>query len=323
MPRQTLLRRVFSANAVVLVTAVVLLALLPVTVSWPVNAGEALVLAAGLLVMLATNLVLLRRVLMPLGRLRDAMATVDPLRLGETVDVGARSVEIAELTSAFNDMLRRLDDERRDSARRAQSAQERERRALSLELHDQIGQNLTALLLQLDVASRFAATPAQRAALETSLQTVRDCLEQVRGVVRRLRPEALDDLGLVSALEHLCDRVGHDTGLLVDRSLDHRIPPLSPDAQLVVYRITQESLTNAVRHSGAGRVLVRLEPARGGARLTVTDDGTGMSDQAAEGSGIRGMRERSLMVGAALRVVPRRPSGTSVTLEIPAAEVRA
>jgi two-component system, NarL family, sensor histidine kinase UhpB len=323
MPRQTLLRRVFSANALVLVTAVALLALLPVTVSWPVNAGEALVLAAGLLVMLATNLVLTRRVLMPLGRLRHAMATVDPLHLGGAVDVGARSVEIAELTATFNDMLRRLDHERRDSARRTQSAQERERRAISLELHDQVGQNLTALLLQLDVASRFATTPAQQSALETSLQTVRDCLEQVRSVVRRLRPEALDDLGLVGALEHLCDRVGHDTGLLVDRSLDHEIPALSPDAQLVVYRITQESLTNAVRHSGAGRVLVRLEQACGGARLTVTDDGAGMPDGAAEGSGIRGMRERSLMVGAALRVVPRRPSGTSVTLEIPAAEARA
>ncbi len=320
MPRQTLLWRVFSANAIVLVTAVALLALLPITVSWPVSLGEVLVLAGGLLVMLVANLVLLRRILTPLRRLRSAMSTMDPQRLGEPVDVGARSVEVAQLTSAFNDMLDRLDHERRESSRRTQAAQEQERRSLSLELHDEVGQNLTALLLQLDVVSRSAANPGQEAALATSIGTVRDCLEQVRTIVRRLRPEALDDLGLVSALEHLCDRVGNDTGMIVDHSLDPEVPRLTPDAQLVVYRVTQESLTNAVRHSGARRVLVKLQPADGGLRLTVTDDGVGVPEGRAEGSGIRGMRERALMVGAALRVAPRSPSGTSVTLEIPATE---
>jgi len=299
---------------------VALLALLPVTVSWPVSLGEALVLAGGVLVMLVTNLVLLRRILTPLGRLRDAMSAIDPLRLGEPVDVGARSIEVAELTTAFNDMLDRLDHERRESVRRTQSAQEQERRSISLELHDEIGQNLTALLLQLDVALRSAASPAQREVLETSSDTVRDCLEHVRGIVRRLRPEALDDLGLLGALEHLCDRVGHDTGMLVGRSLDPAVPQLSPDAQLVVYRVTQESLTNAIRHAGARNVRVELQPSGGGARLTVTDDGIGLPEGTREGSGIKGMRERSLMVGAELRVGSRSPSGTAVLLEIPATE---
>lgn len=321
-PRQSLLWRVFSANAIVLSASVLLLAVLPVTVSWPASRGELVYLACGLLVMLVVNLILLRRVLGPLRRLRDAMSSIDLLRPREPVDVGARSSEVAELTQAFNDMLARLDHERRESARRAQSAQEQERRALSLELHDEIGQNLTALLLQLDVASRVAATPKQRRTLEASVDTVRQSLEQVRAIVRRLRPEALDDLGLISAIDHLCERVGSDSGLAIERSLDPELPRLSSDAQLVVYRVAQESLTNVVRHSGAHRAIVELEPCEDGVRLRVADNGAGTPSAENEGSGIRGMRERALMVGAALRVEERAPSGTEVVLEIPAEELR-
>ncbi len=320
MPRHSLLWRVFSANAIILILAVAFLAVLPVTVSWPVQLGESLVLAGGLLVMLFANLVLMRRILTPLGRLRAAMTRIDPLGPRGPVDVGARSVEVAELTLEFNRMLERLDHERRESSRRTQAAQERERRALSLELHDQVGQNLTALLLQLDVASRAAGTPEQRSALQTSTETVRESLEQVRSIVQRLRPEALDDLGLLSAIGHLCDRVGHDTGMLIDHAFDPDLPTLSPDAQLVVYRVTQEGLTNAVRHSGAQHVMVELAASDGGARLTVTDDGIGAPPDARDGSGIRGMRERALMVGAALRVDPLPASGTQVVLDIPPEE---
>lgn len=323
LPRQSLLWRIFAANALVFVSAVLLLALLPVTVSWPINRGEVLVLGGGLLLMLLANFVLLRRLLTPLRRLRQVMTTVEPLGPRESIDVGARSVEVATLTAAFNDMLERLDHERRASARLAQSAQEQERRALSLELHDEIGQNLTALLLQLDVAMRSSVDPGQRAALELSIDTVRECLGQVRAIVRRLRPEVLDDLGLVSAVEHLCDRVQHDTGLRVERVCDPQLPRLSSDAQLVVYRVTQESLTNAARHSGAAGVMVSLDRHDdGGVRLVVSDDGVGPTAGGREGSGLRGMRERALMVGATFRVMRREPSGTQVVLEVPPEEVR-
>lgn len=208
------------------------------------------------------------------------MSSIDLLRPREPVDVGARSSEVAELTQAFNEMLARLDHERRESARRAQSAQEQERRALSLELHDEIGQN------------------------------------------RRLRPEALDDLGLISAIDHLCERVGNDSGLAIERSLDPGLPGLSSDAQLVVYRVTQESLTNVVRHSGACRAIVELESCDDGVRLRVADDGAGTPSAENEGSGIRGMRERALMIGAALHVGRGAPTGTEVVLDIPAEELR-
>jgi two-component system sensor histidine kinase UhpB len=311
---------VFVANAAVLVTAVFLLAALPVTVSWPPSVGELIVLACGLAVMLVANLLLMRRLLTPLRRLRRVMSTVDPLMLGRPVDVGARSIEVAALTASFNAMLARIDQERRDSSRRAQAAQEHERRALSLELHDQIGQNLTALLLQLDVVSR-TATEEQSAKLEALIETVRECLEQVRAIVRRLRPEALDELGLITAIDHLCDRVESDSGLAIERALDPDLPGLSSDAQLVVYRVLQESLTNVVRHAGSLCAHVELAPVDGGVRLSVRDDGAGLGEAVHEGSGIRGMRERALMIGATLDVRPLDSSGTEVTLQVPEQEL--
>lgn len=310
----------FASNALVLIAAIVLLAALPVTVSWPVTVQEALVLVGGLVLMLVVNLVLMRRVLAPLQRLRGAMQTVDPLQPGEPVDVGARSIEVAELTSAFNDMRARLERERGESTRRVQLAQEEQRRELSLELHDEVGQNLTALLLQLDVALR-SAPPEQRAALETSLETVRDSLDRVRRIVRGLRPEALDELGLARALNHLCNRVARDSGLQIGREVERDLPPVSPEAQLAIYRVAQECLTNAVRHAGAETATVRLASHDGGVRLSVADDGSGIAHGVREGAGIRGMRERALMIGAALHVTGGE-RGTEIVLDVPGEQAR-
>lgn len=317
-PRHSLLRRLFVANAAVLVAATVLIAFLPVTVSWPITIGEAIVLVLGLPVILIANWLLLRRILTPLSRLRTAMTEIDMAGPREPVDVGAKSVEVAQLAASFNAMLERLAHERRQSVRRAHQAQEQERRALSLELHDEIGQNLTALLLQLDVASRSTSDPAIRQTLENAVETTRECLDQVRVIVRRLRPEVLDDLGLVGAIEHLCDRMAGDTGIEIDRALESGLPKLDPDSQLVVYRVTQESLTNIARHSGAKNAKVALGGHAGGSRLVITDDGIGLPEGTSDGSGIRGMRERALMIGAELHVAPREPSGTQVDLVLPA-----
>lgn len=317
MPTRSLLWRVFTANALVLSAAALALALTPATVSWPVDAGEAVLLTGGLAFMLLADLLLMRRALAPLGRLWDAMRRVDPLHPGQRVDPGARSVEVAELAAAFNDMLDRLERERRDSARRTQAAQEDERRWLSLELHDEIGQSMTALLLQLDVLSR-TATPAQAPLVQAATEATRDCLQRVRAIVHRIRPEALDDLGLPSALVQLCERMSASGALQVGWELDRDLPVLTDDAQLVVYRVAQESLTNIVRHANARLATVALRRHAGGVRLTVTDDGTDGAAATAEGSGIRGMRERALTIGATLRI--GHDAGTTVALEVPAAE---
>ena len=161
----TLYWRIFLLNAAVFVAAVLLL-LGPVTVSTPVLFGEALVLLAGLVVILIANALLLRIGLAPLARLTRAMATADLLRPGSRTTVTGPG-EIAELTKTFNAMLARLEAERATSSGRALSAQEAERQRLAQELHDEVGQTLTAVLLQLKHAadqapSRCVATSARR-----------------------------------------------------------------------------------------------------------------------------------------------------------------
>ncbi len=320
MARRSLLWLIVSANASVLAIALIGLASTPLTVSWPTNVRDGVVLALAILGTMAIQALLVRRVLGPLAALHHHMQHVDPLHPGQRIDVRSRSIEVADLVDAFNAMLDRLEEERRDSARRAQAAQEAERRWLSLELHDQIGQDLTALLLGIDVARRIDG-PRRDDALATAAQTAKDCLERVRSIVHRLRPAALDELGLTIALVHLCDRIGSAAGLRIERHFGAELPTLSADAQLGVYRVAQESLTNVVRHASAAHVVMTLDAHEGGARLTVADDGVGVPAGATRGSGVRGMRERALLLGARLDVQPRLPRGTAVTLDVPATEV--
>ncbi len=315
-PRHSLLWRLFSVNAAVLVTAAAVLLLSPITVSSPVNAGEGIIIFAGLLGMIGLDLLLLRRALAPLSRLRLAMRSVDPLSPGRRVDPGARSADVAELTTSFNDMLDRLESERRASARNAQAAQEAERRWLSLELHDEIGQNLTALLLQIDVAA--AVEPAAQApALEAARDTARESLERIRGIVNHLRPEALDDLGLHSAVAVLGERFAERSGVTVTQHIDDELPELDPESELVVYRVAQEALTNVARHSGSDHADLLFHNGPAGVVMTVSDHGRGLLEDEEPGSGIRGMRERAGLIGAGLKITPGADGrGCEVTLAV-------
>lgn len=311
--------RIFLLNAVVLVVATVLL-LGPVTVSTPVLLTEAVILTVGLAVMLVVNALLLRVGLAPLQRLTRAMTTTDLLRPGERPDVGGRP-EIAELISTFNAMLDRLEAERAASAANALSAQEAERARIARELHDEIGQTLTAVLLELkSVAAQ--APPTIREELHHVQETTRSSLDEIRRVARRLRPGVLEELGLVAALKALINEFAGPR-LTVQRHLDHDLPPLGPDVELVLYRVAQEGLTNVVRHAQAGNAHLCLQRAPEGVRLRIVDDGRGIGS-APEGAGISGMRERALLIGAKLTVGPtagiagiRPGTGTEVCLTIP------
>jgi two-component system, NarL family, sensor histidine kinase UhpB len=312
----TLLWRVFAGNAVVLLLATLVLILSPATVSFPIAVTELIVLVAGLTTMLALDLALLRRAFGPLRRLAGVMRGIDPLRPGGRATIEAADPEVADLTAAFNEMLARLEAERRDSARRALSAQEGERQRIARELHDEVGQALTAVVLQLDRVGR-AADGRQREQVEQAREAVRASLEEVRGIARRLRPEALDDLGLRSALAALTNDIARRTGVSIERRLAPGLPALTPEEELVVYRVAQESLTNAVRHGDPRRAWVTLDVGGGQVELTVRDDGRGFNPATAEeGTGLRGMRERAVLIGARLEVAAEPGEGTSVRLRL-------
>jgi two-component system, NarL family, sensor histidine kinase UhpB len=307
----TLRWRVFATNAAILVAATLVLALTPITVSFPIALAELVALAGGLAAMLALNFVLLGRVFGPLGRLASVMREVDPLRPGERAAIKRADPEVAELTAAFNGMLGRLEDERRDSARRALAAQERERRRVARELHDEVGQALTAVVLQLDHAGR-SGDPA---GIAEAREAVRESLEEVRGIARRLRPEALDDLGLPSALAALTNDVSRRARLPVERRVAPDLPALAPDEELVVYRVAQEALTNVARHADARRAWLALGVRAGRVELEVGDDGRGI-DGAPPGAGLVGMRERAVLIGAELDVSGAEGRGTTVRLRL-------
>jgi two-component system sensor histidine kinase UhpB len=318
-----LLWLVFLANGSVLAVGLLLLAFTPITIDAPIQRSQLALLFGGFVVLLALNVVLLRRVLAPLIRLTHVMSSVDPDRPGRRLSgVEPRSVEGQALAHAFNAMLDRLENARHEAARTALAAQEAERLRVARELHDEIGQTLTAVTIQAERAAHGDSELAQ--ALRDVADGVRESLEEVRRIARELRPEALDDLGLANALIALCTRIGAQGGPRVRRDLQPKLPPLSPDVELVIYRVAQESLTNALRHSRASEVTLSLTADAENVTLAVTDDGKGLPTQLPRDSaGIAGMRERALLVGGMLSLASVRGQGTEVRLTIPIDQERA
>jgi two-component system, NarL family, sensor histidine kinase UhpB len=310
--------RVFAVNAAVLVLsgAVAVVIFSPGTISSPVVTKELLIVVAGLLVMLAVNRLLLARELAPLERVTAAMRRADPLSPGQRVPAPGRPSEASDLAIAFNAMAERFEDERRDSARRALDAQESERSRIARELHDEIGQQLTALLLRLTSARRFAGPELEPIVVEAH-GLARGSLDDVRRVARELRPEALDDLGLPSALAALSERFARQAGLRVEDQLQPALPPLTAEEELVVYRVAQEALTNVLRHAGCDRAEMTLRVSDEALVLDVRDQGRGFDLAAVTANGLAGMRERALLIGGRLEVRSRPGHGTLVRLALP------
>ncbi|WP_368680579.1 HAMP domain-containing sensor histidine kinase (plasmid) [Rhodococcus opacus] len=307
--------RIFLLNAAVLTAATLLLLIGPATVSTPVALTEALILTAGLAVTLVANAAVLRIGLAPLRRLTRAMTTIDLLRPGPRPAVTGRA-GIADLITAFNAMLDRLEAERATSNARALSAQESERHRIAQELHDEIGQTLTAVLLELKRVADHAPEPT-RTDLHEVQEITRASLDEIRRIARRLRPGVLDELGLVSALKALADETAGHTGITVHRSFDTDLPNLGTEKELVVYRVAQESLTNIARHAQAHSLHIALRRnTTDEIQLRIRDDGRGLGDTP-EGAGIRGMRERALLIGAHLTLGPGPGGGTEVRLDVP------
>jgi two-component system sensor histidine kinase UhpB len=310
-----LLWRVFATNAAILALAFIGLVFAPVTVSVPVAAGELVVLIAALLALLGVNLILLRPAFAPLDQLAETMRRHDPLSPGGRAKVPG-DPDLAALARAFNEMLDRLESERRDSARQALMVQEAERRRIARELHDEVGQTLTGVMLQVEGLAALIPD-ALREQLEELRETARHGTEEVRRIARRLRPEVLEELGLHSALAALATAFGQQARVAIDRRLEMSLP-LSKEQELGVYRVAQEAITNVARHAGATRVELELQFKDEQTILTVRDDGRGLSPGSLPSSnGIRGMRERAMLVGAKLTIGKPPGGGTEVRLSIP------
>jgi signal transduction histidine kinase len=199
-------------------------------------------------------------------------------------------------------------------------AQEEERRSISRELHDEVGQTMGALLMDLGQLSRLIPTEDNllqeqitriKSAAETALKSIRD-------LALLLRPPMLEDLGLVPALEWQAREISRRGDMEVDVHSAKVSEQLADDAKVCVYRLVQEALTNAARHSGAKRAKVSIVQSEGTIRVQIADDGISFSPQRARGMGILGMEERVKRLGGSLTIESAPGKGTTVRAEIPA-----
>jgi len=193
-------------------------------------------------------------------------------------------------------------------SRRVLQAQEQERRRIAIELHDELGQSLTAIKINLQLSERFKGQAPADLNLE-SIRIVEDALQQVRSLATALRPSMLDDLGLVPALQWLSDQAAQRGGFSVSFQYDAHSGRVASDIETVCFRIVQEALTNVTRHARASEVTIALRREHDELLLSVQDDGQGfdlaaMRERAIAGGslGVLGMQERATLVGGQLEI---------------------
>jgi signal transduction histidine kinase len=207
----------------------------------------------------------------------------------------------------------------RDALRRVVAAQELERRRLARELHDETGQALTSILLGLKAAEDAGEPAEMHSAIASLRELVVETLQDVRRLAFELRPRALDDFGLVPALERLTETFAEQTGMAVGFEHSLGVERLPGDVETALYRIVQEALTNVVKHAGARRVGVLLSRREGTVTTIIEDDGRGFhagdSDDGA--LGLVGMRERLGLLNGTLAIESTEGAGTTIVAEVP------
>jgi two-component system sensor histidine kinase UhpB len=286
---------------------------------------EFLILAMAIVLSLCVNLWMLQRRFKPLESLIQRIESIDPsepptLGLGQSDPVA----EINRLSGSFTRLLDRIEEERRRSGQLAMRAQEEERRRLARDLHDEVNQALTAILLRLEALAQD--TPPERAAELSELKRlVNQAMEELLTLARQLRPTALDDHGLVPAVQAQLKRFAARTGVEVRMRTEGEPNELPEVMQTAIFRVAQEALANVARHAGANVVELELNEQDGRAQLRVRDDGAGFdpgaiaragSEGPGAGLGLSGMAERARLVGGELDVRSAHGGGTSVTLRV-------
>lgn len=254
----------------------------------------------------------------------EILCMVRASRIGEILREGRIVVTYEEITARVQ-AARELENSRealRNLSAHLQGVREEERTRIAREIHDELGQALTALKIDLAwLKNRLAVGQKPLQAKIRQMSNLADAtIETVRRISTELRPGLLDDLGLAAAIEWQAADFQNRSGIACAATLDCGEIDLERDLATALFRILQETLTNVARHAGATRVAVRLERGEGRIVLTVTDNGRGIGKrQIADGGsfGLIGMRERAHLWGGELRIVGRRDVGTTVTVEIP------
>jgi two-component system sensor histidine kinase UhpB len=287
-----------------------------------------LLLALTILLVLLVNMLMLRRRFSPLERLIADVEAIDPAvggDLGMSLEREHASEEVGRLAASFRRMLVRIEDERRRSGQLVLRAQEEERRRLARDLHDEVNQALTAILLRLEALSQ-AAPPELADELGELKRLVNQAMNELLQLARQLRPTALDDHGLLPAMASQVRRFEAQTGIKAELAASGGAPgALQPDEEIAVFRIAQEALANVARHADAREVSVGLRTDADGLELVVRDDGRGFEPGAASttgggdggGLGLGGMAERARLVGGELTIESRPGGGTELCLRVP------
>jgi two-component system, NarL family, sensor histidine kinase UhpB len=276
-------------------------------------------LALSIVLVLLVNMLMLRRRFSPLDRLIERVEAIDPADPAgfEAPEEHEAVREIDRLAASFHRMLKRIDDERQRSGRLVLRAQEEERRRLARDLHDEVNQALTAILLRLGALSH--ATPEDEAEIAELKRLVNQAMAELLHLARQLRPTALDDHGLVPAIESQLTRFSAQTGIKAGLRTDSLPEVVQSDSEIVIYRVAQEALSNVAQHANARNVQIDLSSANGhGVELIVRDDGRGFdAGETRDTLGLLGMAERARLVGGKLDVQSRPGGGTSLTLQVP------
>jgi two-component system, NarL family, sensor histidine kinase UhpB len=279
---------------------------------------QVLVLALALILTFVVNLWMLQRRFRPLDSLIDRIERIDPAEPA-TFELDSRDPvsEIERLAQSFKRLLDGIEEQRRRAGKLVMRAQEGERRRLARDLHDEVNQALTAILLRLEALAQDA--PPDRAEEVRELKRlVNQAMEELLNLARQLRPSALDDHGLEAAIDAQLKRFASRTGVEAQFRAHGDPSELGEDVQTAVYRTAQEALNNVGRHAGATAVEMELSVNGNGAELRVRDDGAGFDPSAVAGGGLglKGMAERARLVGGELDVRSTPGGGTTVTLRI-------
>ncbi len=266
-----------------------------------------------------------------LGRVAERMLAEEALaKAKDELEIRVRE-RTAELAKANEDLSRemsvrkRAEDELRALSRQLVETQENERRTISRELHDQVGQSLTALGINLNIIQTQISDKAPdllRSRLDESLSLVEQTTERIRDVMANLRPPVLDDYGLVAALHWYGEQFARRTGIAVTVEGEEPVPRLETRVENALFRIAQETLNNAAKHAKATQVTVTIEVDNGTLRMVIADDGVGFDPARLptpgvnRGWGLLTMRERAEVVGGVFRIESRPGSGTRLIVEV-------